>query len=292
MVKILVTGGTGFIGSHLVEKLVEKHEVVTAYEYHDPNSYFMKKGLDKKVVMEHVDITDFDKVMDLISRHNFDTIFHLAAQALVEVAYYNPRRTFDSNIMGTVNILEAVRLCGGVRGVIIASSDKAYGKLKSGAYTEDMPLKGDHPYDVSKSACDLIAQTYHKTYGVPVVITRFGNVYGEGDHNYSRLIPGAIKACSENKTFEVRSDGKAIRDYIHIDDVVNGYLLLMDNIEEAIGEAYNFGSKDNLTVLEVLERLDISDYEILNNTHNEIPYQKLDYKKIEKQFGWEPKRSL
>ena len=176
---ILVTGGTGFVGSHLVERLLkEKANVITTYKALDPKSYFFTRKLQKKTTLAHVDIVDFERVFDLITKYEVDFIFHLAAQPLVDAAYYNPRRTMDSNIRGTINILESARLYPRVKGVVFASSDKAYGKLTKEKYLESDPLRGDHPYEVSKSAADLIAYSYYKTYGVPVVITRFGNIYG------------------------------------------------------------------------------------------------------------------
>jgi len=290
---VLVTGGTGFVGSHLVEELVSQGaRVVTTFEYNDPLSYFMMNGLDKKVVMANVDVGQFDKVFDLVTKFEIEYIFHLAAQPIVTTAYNNPRRTLESNIMGTVNILESTRLYSKVKAVIVASSDKAYGKLAVGknTYTEDDPLKGDHPYDVSKSAADLIANMYYKTYGVSVVTTRFGNIYGEGDNNYSRIIPGIMRSLVNKETLEIRSDGKMVRDYLYVKDVVNGYLMLADKIDDVKGEAFNFGSNDTLSVLEMIRVIEKSlkkkvPYKILNIAKNEIPYQSLDYKKIRK-IGW------
>ena len=295
---ILVTGGTGFVGSHLVSALVEEGaRVVSTYQSLDPRSYFSQQELSKHVAMENVDLVNYEKVMDLVTKFEIEYIFHLGAQALVDVAYHNPRRTYESNIMGTVNLLEAARLYPGVKGIVVASSDKAYGKVGKNKYVESMALQGDHPYEASKSATDLISQSYHKTYNVPVAITRFGNIYGEGDLNLSRIIPGAVHALINKKTLEIRSDGKFVRDYIYVKDVVDGYILLMNNIKKARGEAYNFGSKETLSVLELLEQMKLGlgeevIYKILNQSKNEIPYQSLSYAKIKKQFGWEPKNSI
>jgi len=295
---ILVTGGTGFVGSHLVERLLkEKANVITTYKALDPKSYFFTRKLQKKTTLAHVDIVDFERVFDLITKYEVDFIFHLAAQPLVDAAYYNPRRTMDSNIRGTVNILESARLYPRVKGVIFASSDKAYGKLTKEKYLESDPLRGDHPYEVSKSAADLIAYSYYKTYGVPVVITRFGNIYGEGDTNYSRIIPGIMKAIINDEVLSIRSDGKYVRDYLYVKDVAEGYLMIAKKIESIVGQAFNFGSKETISVLALIKIVEKAvkrklKYKILNNAQNEIPYQSLDYSKIKKKIGWEPKKSL
>ena len=179
----------------------------------------------------------------------------------------------------------------------MASSDKAYGKLTKGKYIESDALRGDHPYDVSKSAADLISQCYFKTYNIPVTVTRFGNIYGEGDLNYSRIIPGLMKAIVERKTLKIRSDGKAIRDYLYVKDVVNGYLALALNIDKTKGEAFNFGSKETFTVLGLIKIIEKTlkikiKCKILNITKNEIPYQSLNYDKIKKTLSWRPKYTI
>jgi len=291
---ILVTGGTGFVGSHLVEKLIKiGANVITTYLQLDPKSYFMTQDLGKKIVMEHIDIVHFDDVFNLITKHEIEYIFHLAAQPLVDVAYYNPRRTLESNINGTINILESARLYPKIQGIVVASSDKAYGKHGEIKYKEGDALKGDHPYEVSKSAADLICTSYAKTYDLPVVVTRFGNIYGEGDLNFSRIIPGIMRSLITKETLELRSDGTFVRDYLYVKDVVAGYILLAENIERAKGQAYNFGSDDTLSVLELIETVEKSmktkvPYKILNIVKNEIPYQSLDYSKIMKELAWFP----
>lgn len=296
--KVLVTGGTGFIGSHLVKRLIELgSEVTTTNLVIEPKSYFERESLADQVAIANVDITDFESVYDLVTKTGPDYIFHLAAQALVEVAYYNPRRTLESNIMGTVNILESARLYPKMKGIVVASSDKAYGKNGKQKYVENTPLKGDHPYEVSKSAADLICYSYFKTYGVPVTVSRFGNVYGEGDLNTSRIVPGIMKVLVDGGMLKIRSSGKFVRDYINVKDVVNGYLTLAEQIDKARGEAYNFGSKETLSVIELISILETSlgkkvPYKILNSTKNEIPYQSLDYEKVRKAFGWKPKYTL
>lgn len=295
---ILVTGGTGFVGSHLVEELVRKKaNVVTTFRTNNPNSYFYSKKLDRKVTMVNMDICDFDKVLDIITKFDIEYIFHLAAQALVEPAYYNPKQTLYSNVMGTINVLEAARQFGKIKAIIVASSDKAYGKLNKEKYFETDPLKGDHPYEVSKSAADLISYSYFKTYGLPVVITRFGNIYGEGDLNFSRIIPGIMKSILEKSTLEIRSNGKYVRDYLYVKDVANGYLLLAKNIDKVKGEAFNFGSKETLSVIEVIKLTEKVlkkkiHYKILNIAKNEILYQSLNFSKLQNIVEWKARKNI
>lgn len=296
--RVLVTGGTGFVGAHLVKELVKLGALVTTTNLLlEPKSYFNQQKLGERVAIAQVDITNWESVHDLISKTSPEYIFHLAAQALVDVAYYNPLRTIHSNVMGTSNILESARLIPGIKAIVVASSDKAYGKIGKEQYFENFPLRGDHPYEVSKSCTDLISYSYYKTYGVPVTISRFGNIYGEGDLNFSRIIPGAIQALIKGETLELRSNGKFVRDYLYVKDVVAGYLLLAENIEKAKGEAYNFGSSETLSVIQVLETLRYAldehiEYKILNQAKNEIPYQSLNFSKIEKAFGWKPKYTI
>lgn len=295
---ILVTGGVGFVGGHLVEELIKKKAKVTVADINlNRKSYLFSKNLHKKAKVVKLDICDYKKLANLIDKNKIDFIFHLAAQALVEDAYGNPKYTLQNNIVSTINILEATRNNSNIKGLIVASSDKCYGKLNKKQYVETDPLSGDHPYDTSKSATDLISTTYYSTYKIPVVITRFGNIYGEGDLNYSRIIPGIMNSLVRGYKLGVRSNGKYVRDYLYVKDVVAGYLLLAKNINKAKGQAYNFGSNDALSVLEVIKITEKTlnqkiNYKILNIAVNEIPYQSLDYLKIRKEFGWKPKGTL
>lgn len=296
---VLVTGGTGFVGSHLVEQLLEEGaNVITTFQSLIPQSYFLTKKLDKRATMVPVDIVEFERLFDVVTKFEVDTIFHLAAQPLVESAFYNPRRTLDSNIRGTVNVLECARLYPRVKGTIVASSDKAYGKIEANKkYLESHSLQGTHPYEVSKSSADLIVQAYYQTYSLPVVTTRFGNIYGEGDLNFSRIIPGIMKSISTSTPLELRSDGTYVRDYLYVKDVVNGYILIAQNLDSIVGEVYNFGSNDTLSVLELISTIQTAlklnfDYKILNTAKNEIPYQSLDFSKALKQIGWKPQESV
>lgn len=288
--KILVTGGAGFIGSHLVLELIKNKAKVFVIDLKiQPKSFFALNNLSDKAVFETLDIRNKDKVSKYFDKLEFDYIFHLAAEPIVEEAFDNPYFAFETNIMGTVNILEGVRKNKNIKGIIVASSDKAYGKTKK-IYKEDSPLKGDHPYDVSKSSMDLISQAYFKTYNLPIVITRFGNVYGEGDLHFDRIVPGICKSIIKNEILELRSDGTYVRDYLYVEDVVSGYLTLLKNINNIYGEAFNFSSPDNLSVLDLIRKVEKSlsnkiNYKILNTAKNEIPYQHLDDSKIRK-LGW------
>lgn len=293
---VLVTGGAGFIGSHLVELLLKKNYHVIVVDTQKPNRcYFFLNNLDKKVDYQCLDITHQKDITTLFTSQRLHYVIHLAALSTVEEAYKNPRKAFQTNIMGTVNILEACRSVSGIKGILVASSDKAYGKTKK-IYTESSPLKGDHPYDVSKSSEDLIAQTYYKTYGLPVIVTRFGNVYGEGDLHFDRIIPGICKAVITGQSVAIRSDGTYIRDYVYVKDVAFGYMFLMKKSRELKGEAFNFSSNNTCSVLELVRNAQRIlktkiPYKIFNTSINEIPYQHLDDSKIRK-LGWKSVYSL
>lgn len=294
--RILITGGCGFIGGHLVKQLLSMGAKITVLDITlDPKSIFAQNNLTKLVNLQIIDIRDRDKVLKIFKKYKPSYIIHLAAQPLVENAYLNPYETFATNIMGTVHILDAVRKTDGIKGVIVASSDKAYGKSIQ-AYKENMPLQGDHPYDVSKACEDLIAQSYYKTYSIPITVTRFGNVYGEGDFHFGRIIPDICMSIIKKGVLPLRSNGKYIRDYIYVDDVVKGYILLLKKINQTTGQAYNFASSDTLSVLNLIEKIEKLlkvniPYKIMNNVQNEIPYQHLDDSKIKK-LGWSAKYNI
>ena len=295
---ILVTGGAGFVGSHLVEELIKRKAKVIVVDINfDKRSYLFTENLHKKSKVINLNICDYKKTLSLVKKYKIEFIFHLAAQALVDVAYKDPKGTLDNNILSTVNVLEIARINKKIKGVIVASSDKAYGDLNKKKYVESDPLSGDHPYETSKSATDLITTTYYKTYKIPAVVTRFGNIYGEGDLNFSRIVPGIMKAIAKNEELEIRSNGKYIRDYLYVKDVVDGYLLLAKNIDKVKGEAFNFGSDETLNVLELIKLVEKAlhkkiNHRILNIAKNEIPYQSLDYGKIKKLLGWRPRVNI
>lgn len=294
--RIVVTGGAGFIGSHLVRSLLQqKAHVWIIDNNYSQASYTLFSDVMKSAKRVEVDIRNRSSIareMQIIRPH---FVYHLAAEAIVTDSFQNPYKTFQTNIMGSVNIFEALRSIKNIQGIIVASSDKAYGKTKK-AYTEESPLRGDHPYDVSKSCTDLLSQTYSVSYGMPIVITRFGNVYGEGDPHFNRVIPGLCQAIVNNISFEIRSNGLFIRDYLYVEDVVSGYLFLLHHIKQAAGEAYNFSSSDTLSVLELIKKFEVVlgrkiPYAIINNEQNEIPFQHLDDTKIKK-LGWKQQYTL
>lgn len=293
---ILVTGGTGFIGSHLVERLLaQKCNLIVPYQSLNPKSYFGSQRFARKVVLVQKDIKNFKRTLDIVTKYEIDFIFHLAAQATVPTAYYNPLETLETNIIGTANILEAARLYGKVGGIIVVSSDKAYGKIPKA--TEKKPLSGNHPYEVSKLAGDLLATTYFKTYGLPAVVVRFGNVYGEGDINFSRIVPGSIAALIKKEILLIRSDGKYVRDYVYVGDIIDALLALATNIKKNAGEAFNISSDENLSVIELVKKIEKVlnqkiKYTIQNIAVNEIPIQSVNWNKIKKILGWKPKMSL
>lgn len=294
--QVVVTGGAGFIGSHLVDLLLEENYSVIVVDIQKPGkTYFFLRRLDKKVDYRCIDITHQKSIDTFFASINPQYVIHLAAFPIVEEAYDNPRKAFETNIMGTVHILEACRRNTTIKGIIVASSDKAYGKTKE-AYTEDSPLRGDHPYDVSKSCEDLIAQTYYKTYRLPVVITRFGNVYGEGDLHFDRIIPGISKALATGDTLSIRSDGTYVRDYIYVKDVALAYLFLLQKLHDIKGEVFNVSSTENYSVLNLINHAQYIlkrkiPYIIANTVKNEIPYQHLDDTKI-RSYGYKTNFSL
>ncbi|RAP16274.1 UDP-glucose 4-epimerase [Bacillus velezensis] len=244
-------------------------------------------------------LEDLDVIERALGEYEIDTVFHLAAQAIVGVANRNPISTFEANILGTWNILEACRRHPLIKRVIVASSDKAYGDQPTLPYDENMPLQGKHPYDVSKSCADLLSHTYFNTYGLPVCITRCGNLYGGGDLNFNRIIPQTIQLVLNGEAPEIRSDGTFIRDYFYIEDAVEANLLLAEKMEELnlAGEAFNFSNEIQLTVLELVEKIlkamdsDLKP-KVLNQGSHEIKHQYLSAEKARKLLNWTPAHTI
>ncbi|MBI3258649.1 MAG: GDP-mannose 4,6-dehydratase [Ignavibacteriae bacterium] len=295
---VLVTGATGFLGYWLTKALVrEKAQIVILVRDHDPQSTLIQSDLIQQTRVIHGALEDFVSVERAINEHEIDTVFHLGAQTIVGTALRNPLSTFESNIRGTYNLLEACRQHKNlVKRIVVASSDKAYGSSPTLPYTEEMPLRGQHPYDVSKSCTDLLSDTYHHTYGLPIVIARCGNLYGGGDLNWSRLIPGTIKNFHSHIAPVIRSDGTYTRDYLYVEDAAQAYLMLAfhANKENVRGQAFNFGPNKPYSVLEIvssLQRLmgrsDLAP-QIRNEAKEEIRNQSLDSQKARKIFDWQP----
>ncbi|MBS0603532.1 MAG: GDP-mannose 4,6-dehydratase [Verrucomicrobia bacterium] len=295
---VFVTGATGFLGYWLTKALVqEKANVVTLVRDHDPQSALFRSKLHRKTRVVQGALEDYASLERAINEHEIDTVFHLGAQTIVGTALRNPLPTFESNIRGTYNLLEACRQHKGlVKRIVVASSDKAYGSSTVLPYTEEMPLRGQHPYDVSKSCTDLLSYTYYQTYGLPVVVARCGNLFGGGDLNWSRLIPGTIKNFHLKTAPVIRSDGTYTRDYLYVEDAVYAYLMLAFNAhkENICGQAFNFGPNSPYSVLDIviaLQRLmNCSDLppKILNEAREEIRDQSLDSQKAKQALGWQP----
>jgi CDP-glucose 4,6-dehydratase len=298
--KILVTGGLGILGNQLIELLSQdKKNQVFLLDYKKNINRLKKTTFADKVTFIGGDFIDLNKMKHLILRHNFKTIFHLGAVTQVIDAYKSPMKTFRTNIDGTINILEAIRLINKKILFIYASSDKAYGELTGKSYKENHQLKGIYPYDVSKSASDLVAQSYSKTYGLKVGIIRCGNIYGPADYNLDRLIPGIIINTLKNKKIVIRSSGKLIRDYIYVYDAAKAYIMLMKKMLKNSKKLfiYNIGSKHNLTALIMLDKIQkLMKKKIIplikNNSKIEIKKQKLNYQKALKELKWKPNANL
>lgn len=293
---VFVTGGTGFLGSYLVKELVDNGANVTILVRDViPKSNLYNGNQYTKINVVNGSLEDYKLIERALGEYEIDTIFHLAAQAIVGVANRNPLGTFSANIEGTWNILEAARRSPLIKRVVVASSDKAYGDQEKLPYDEEMPLQGKHPYDVSKSCADLIAQSYYETYKLPVCITRCGNLYGGGDLNFNRIIPQTIQLVLNGQSPVIRSDGSFIRDYFYVEDAVKAYMQLAEKIEDYNlgGEAFNFSNEIQLTVLQLVEKLlealgsELKPV-ILNEGSNEIKHQYLSAKKAREVLGWSP----
>ena len=293
---VFVTGITGFLGSHLARVLVARGaNVVGLIRDRVPRSFLYEDQTDRRVTLVEGNLEDLALLERALGEHEIDTVFHVAAQAIVGVANRNPISTFRANIEGTWNLLEACRRSPLVRRVVVASSDKADGDQPVLPYDEAMPLRGRHPYDVSKSCADLIAQAYHTSYGLPVCITRCGNLYGPGDLNFNRIIPQTIRSVQNGESPVIRSDGTLIRDYFYVEDAVSAYLMLAEQIEtlDLGGEAFNFSNEAQMTVREIVARILMlmhSDLPVtvLNEAGNEIRHQYLSAEKARSILGWRP----
>lgn len=297
---VFVTGADGFIGSWLTKTLVEKKANVTVL-VRDIKSKSCLELLDikNKVNIVFGDLLKFDILNRIINEYEIESCFHLAAQTIVGIANNDPLSTFESNIRGTWNILEACRASKTIQQVIVASSDKAYGIQEKLPYTEDMSLLGIFPYDASKACADIIARCYHKSFGLNICVTRNANNYGGGDINLNRIIPGTIVSVLRGETPIIRSSGTPERDYMYIEDAMSAYLALAENMyrKEISGEAFNFGTQNPISVIDLFNKI-ISlcnssvKPKVLGIATNEIPRQFLDTEKAQRILNWSPKYSL
>ena len=302
MNNIIVTGGLGILGREVVNQLLKNKNnfvIIVDKDKSKKKIQTLKQHL-KKVKFLRIDFTNKKKFFSILKKYKISTVFHLGAVTQVLEAYNNPYKTFNSNIMGTINILEAIKDLNKNINFIYSSSDKAYGELKKKEYYENFPLEGDFPYDVSKSSSDLIVQTYSKTYQLNIGIVRSGNIYGPGDFNTDRLIPHVITSYLRNKKPILRSNGKLIRDYLYVGDVARAYITLMNHMKKRKQKLYiyNVGSKENFKVINLVNNikkiLNKSHLKpiILNNSKIEIKRQKLNYKKIKRELKWYPKVNI
>jgi CDP-glucose 4,6-dehydratase len=292
-----VTGATGLVGAWLARRLLDAGaEVVCLVRDWVPNSEMVRTSSLEQVTVVRGDVCDLALLERVLNEYEINTVIHLAAQTIVGTAQRNPISTFETNIRGTWALLEASRRSPLVRQIIVASSDKAYGDCNGNTYEEGNPLAGRHPYDVSKSCADLIAQSYARTYQMPVIITRCGNFYGGGDLNWNRIVPGTIRSLIRGERPIVRSDGQFIRDYFYVEDGAAAYMLLAECLASnpsLRGRAFNFSNETPLTVLEVVEKIQktlgiMIDADIRNEASHEIRSQRLSAAAARRDLGWRP----
>jgi CDP-glucose 4,6-dehydratase len=299
---VFVTGATGLLGSWLVEELIRQGaNLICLLRDWVPGSKLISTGLLDRTNIVHGELEDFSLLLRALNEYEIDSVFHLGAQTIVGTSSRSALSTFESNIRGTWNLLEACKAYPQlIERVVVASSDKAYGAHDKLPYTEDAPLQGRYPYDVSKSCADLISISYFHTYRTPVAITRCGNLFGGGDMNFNRLIPGTIRSAIHNEPPVIRSDGKFVRDYFYVQDAVNAYLKLAERLpdESVVGQAFNFGPEQPMSVLEIvrliLVLMEKNSLEpiILNEASREIYKQYLDCSKARQVLDWRPGYTL
>ena len=299
---VFITGCSGFLGYWLTEHLVSRGAcVVGLVRDAVPQSSFFRFKLAERITVVRGEVENYPLLERILNEYEIDTVFHLAAQPIVGTANRGSLSTFETNIKGTWNLLEACRRTHPlVKRIVVASSDKAYGTQEKLPYTETSPLRGSHPYDVSKSCADLIALSFFSTYQLPVAVTRCGNFYGGGDLNFNRIVPGTIRSVLQNQPVIIRSDGTPRRDYIYIKDVVSAYTLLAERLEalSLSGEAFNFSGGMPLSVLDltnvIRELMGKKNHpmQILNQSRGEIKDQYLSIEKAKKRLNWSPRYSL
>lgn len=297
----LVTGAAGLVGSWLVRRLLDLGaSPVCLVRDWVPQSELVRARLIERVRVVSGDVRYHALLERVLGEYEIDTVIHLAAQTIVPIANRNPISTFETNVAGTWALLEACRRSPAVKQIVVASSDKAYGDQDELPYDEETPLRGRHPYDVSKSCADLIAQTYATTYGLPVAITRCGNFYGGGDLNWNRIVPGTIRSILRNERPVIRSDGKGIRDYFYVEDGAAAYTLLAERLAAdpgLRGQAFNFSNESPITALELVQQIlalmgSNLEPDIRNEASNEIRHQYLSAAKARALLRWSPEFDL
>lgn len=299
--RVFVTGCNGFLGSWLTEALVQAGaDVIGLIRDRVTRSELVRSETIKRITIVEGDVDDYPLMERVLAEYEVEMVFHLAAQTIVGIANRVPLSTFETNIKGTWVLLEAARRNPTVKGIVVASSDKAYGAHTELPYQEEASLIGRHPYDVSKSCADLIAQSYACTYNMPIVVTRFANLYGGGDLNWNRIVPGTMRSVLRGERPIIRSDGTFRRDYLFVSDAVDGYMVVGEKLADPAvrGQAFNFGMDRPTTALEMVETIiSLSEYPglepiILNEAKNEIPDQYLASGKAKRMLGWEPQHTL
>ena len=300
--RVLVTGADGFVGSWLARALLNKGAIVVGLARDGkPYGGLRLQGISDQVVRIQGDLCDASLMNRLLNEYEIDTCMHLAAQAIVPIANRNPASTFESNIRGKWTLLEQCRILGTVKRILVSTSDKVYGCQQDVSLGEEEPLLGEYPYDASKACADLLARVYAKHYGLPITVTRFANIYGGGDLNFSRIVPYTIRCALQGIPIELRGDGASVREYLFIDDAVSAFLAVGEKMigKELMGQAFNFGSGRAVRVSEIVDLI----LRIAGNpglcvqaakmsAAGEIPIQKLDHRKSMHQLGWEPTVTL
>jgi CDP-glucose 4,6-dehydratase len=299
--RALVTGGRGFVGAWLCRALLERGTAVRSFDRRGPHlrpSTLALLGIDGEVEEVEGDLRDGDALRAAIA--GSDAVFHLAAETIVGTVRADPVAGFETNVGGTWTLLEACRAEATER-VVFASSDKAYGAHEELPYREDFPLQATAPYEASKAAADIIARSYWPSFGVPVAVTRFANIYGGGDLNFSRLVPEAVCAAVEGRAPVLRSDGSPVRDLLYVEDAAAAYLAIADALDrdDVRGEAFNAGGERPYSVLEVVSEITrlagaAVEPEIrgAGNPEGEIDRQFVDASKIRERCGWSPRVTL
>jgi len=291
---IAITGATGLLGAHLANSYVESGDQVFAL-VRDEHS---KSILSSSVIKVSGDISRKSDIEYFIQKSNPNYFFHLAAQTQAYDSLTYPYQTFFNNIVGTLNVLECLREFKSAEVIVVASSNKAYGEMQSDTYKEDHPLNGIYPYDASKSATDLVSNSYRNTYGMPIVVTRSCNIYGKGDYNRQRLIPGIVNAYLRDEEFIIRNSGQDLREYIHVNDVVSANRLVVSLVENfSPSSSFNIASEDRYTTIQVFQLVEEIigkpiRHKILYSTSMEIKKQFMDSTRLRQEAGWVPKNKF